>query len=230
MKFLFFIFVSVVVVVTSFHRQVVVNVNINKIRKQPLMSLSIKDNNDNDNIFKHLPTCIGLGLILTTTCNVPEVLADSASYGVLAGRTASMLHPVSNFALFGTSLYSAYLGYQWRRQREIGEEIRTMNNELPTVSVGKVTAPVKETVDKLSEQIQSIQQQQNNDNNSLLQSLQRELTQVSSLQEKSDKIEELSKVRKSLVSANLKDKHFATGDGIVVVIIFVILYELLLYL
>ena len=40
---------------------------------------------------------------------------------ILEGRTGSMAHPITMFALFGTSIYSAYLGLKYRELRTIGD-------------------------------------------------------------------------------------------------------------
>ena len=60
--------------------------------------------------------------------------------GILASKGASLIHPISNFAFYGTSIYSAYLGYQWRRLREVNEEIKMLNK--PQSTLPDVTAAV----------------------------------------------------------------------------------------
>ena len=50
-----------------------------------------------------------------------EAFAKGGEYGILEGRTGSMAHPITMFALFGTSIYSAYLGLKYRELRTIGD-------------------------------------------------------------------------------------------------------------
>lgn len=76
-----------------------------------------------------------------TLLNPQVSYADSTSTalstignGILASKAASLIHPISNFAFYGTSIYSAYLGYQWRRLREVNEEIKALNKQQSTLS------------------------------------------------------------------------------------------------
>lgn len=56
------------------------------------------------------------------------------------GRSAALLHPIVMGSLFVASLYSAYLGYQWKRTRETVDEIRELKRMLPAM-VGDVRPP-----------------------------------------------------------------------------------------
>jgi hypothetical protein len=84
------------------------------------------------------------------------VLAAASDYGIFAGRTASLAHPVTNLALFFTSLYSAYLGYNWRRLRGIGEELKELSTQMPKLSSGIAKAPLSDMVTSLSAEITSL--------------------------------------------------------------------------
>lgn len=127
---------------------------------------------------------------------MPWQAAEANEYGILAGRTASMIHPLTNFALFATSIYSAYLGLQWRRLREIGEELKVLNNQLTAEQKSaEVYATTTATADVIDSQ-----------------------TLIKSENIKTDlvfleqKIKELTATRKDLLGANLKDKHYLTGS------------------
>jgi hypothetical protein len=50
-----------------------------------------------------------------------DAFAKGGEYGILEGRTGSMAHPITMFALFGTSIYSANLGLKYRELRTIGD-------------------------------------------------------------------------------------------------------------
>mmetsp|Transcript_33770 Transcript_33770/g.41414 ORF Transcript_33770/g.41414 Transcript_33770/m.41414 type:complete len:308 (+) Transcript_33770:70-993(+) len=61
-------------------------------------------------------------------------LAASAAgpdWGIFEGKTGSLLHPVSMASMFVFSVYTAFLGFQWRRQRTIGDEISALKKTLP---------------------------------------------------------------------------------------------------
>jgi hypothetical protein len=69
------------------------------------------------------------------------VLADSPDWGLFEGRIGSLLHPVAMGSMFVLSIYTAYLGFQWRRQRTIGDEISTLKKSLPNLDgAGSVSA------------------------------------------------------------------------------------------
>jgi hypothetical protein len=46
---------------------------------------------------------------------VGDAAAADGQYGLLEGRSAALVHPIVMAALFGTTLYAGYLGFQWRR-------------------------------------------------------------------------------------------------------------------
>ena len=52
--------------------------------------------------------------------NVDAAMAKDGAFGLLEGTSAALVHPAVMFALLGASLYAAYLGFQWRRTREVG--------------------------------------------------------------------------------------------------------------
>eukprot|EP00199_Chlamydomonas_sp_CCMP681_P005794 CAMPEP_0119107298 /NCGR_PEP_ID=MMETSP1180-20130426/9625_1 /TAXON_ID=3052 ORGANISM="Chlamydomonas cf sp, Strain CCMP681" /NCGR_SAMPLE_ID=MMETSP1180 /ASSEMBLY_ACC=CAM_ASM_000741 /LENGTH=262 /DNA_ID=CAMNT_0007092769 /DNA_START=71 /DNA_END=859 /DNA_ORIENTATION=+ len=52
--------------------------------------------------------------------------AAAPPHELLKGTTFALIHPAMNFFLLGSSFYAAYLGWQWRRTRTMGEEIRAL--------------------------------------------------------------------------------------------------------
>jgi hypothetical protein len=58
-------------------------------------------------------------------------LADSPDWGLFEGRIGSLLHPITMGSLLAWSISTALLGFQWRRQRTIGDEISTLKKTLP---------------------------------------------------------------------------------------------------
>lgn len=155
-----------------------------------------------------LAPCILAALMLP--CE--SVVADAGSYGILAGRTASMLHPVSNMALFATSLYSAYLGFQWRRLRDIGEELKSLTSQLPSISSGKLKSPLAATLATLSQDLQVLKVDPSPESLSKIEIINKDISIVTAAAEIDSKIAELSATRKDLLSMNLRDKHFASGS------------------
>ena len=119
------------------------------------------------------------------------VLADSPDWGLFEGRIGSLLHPIAMGSMFLFSLYTAFLGFQWRRQRTLGDEISALKKSIPNLdgadSVSVALARAKETND-----LYKI--------NSLTVALEIE-AQVNSLLAE----------RKSLAEAGPRDKHFQQG-------------------
>eukprot|EP00566_Odontella_aurita_P036145 CAMPEP_0113540854 /NCGR_PEP_ID=MMETSP0015_2-20120614/8706_1 /TAXON_ID=2838 /ORGANISM="Odontella" /LENGTH=344 /DNA_ID=CAMNT_0000440693 /DNA_START=211 /DNA_END=1245 /DNA_ORIENTATION=+ /assembly_acc=CAM_ASM_000160 len=57
--------------------------------------------------------------------------AAGPDWGIFEGRTGSLLHPVTMGCMFLLSLSTGFLGLQWRRQRELGDEIGALRKTLP---------------------------------------------------------------------------------------------------
>ncbi|PNH06608.1 hypothetical protein TSOC_006992 [Tetrabaena socialis] len=68
-------------------------------------------------------------------------IAKDGEYGLLEGRTVALIHPAVMLFLFGGSLYAGYLGYQWKRTRELGDEIRELKKTLPAAGADGVRPP-----------------------------------------------------------------------------------------
>lgn len=54
------------------------------------------------------------GLLTPLLLDVENAMAQKGEYGIVEGRIASMTHPVLMFFLFGASVYTGWLGLQWR--------------------------------------------------------------------------------------------------------------------
>jgi hypothetical protein len=148
-----------------------------------------------------------------TSLVTPTAVSDSANdYGILAGRTASLLHPVTNFALFGTSLYSLYLGLQWRRQRELGAEIKQLGEELPVLSSG--SRPSHPLASQTSSLLAKAAALTADTDPQAISDIQRDLSLLRGAEAVAvdARIGELTAERKALSAKNLKDKHFLTGS------------------
>jgi len=141
-----------------------------------------------------------------------DALAGGSEYGILAGRTASMLHPVTMLMLFLTSIYSGYLGLQWRRLRGLSDEIKTLQQQAPRLasSNGLAKFPLSETMSEINAQIAQVASTDEGRLAVLRNDL--ALLRSASSMELESKISELSKTRKDLQGANLKDKHATSGS------------------
>ncbi len=139
-----------------------------------------------------------------------EALAKGGEYGLLEGRIGSMMHPLTMLALFGTSVYSGYLGLQWRNLREIGEKLKQLNSDIPKLSSGmSASFPLSGTISKLRSEITSLNAETDA---SQISKLNKDISTLSSQLDLDITYTELSNTRKELVAANLRDKHYATGS------------------
>ena len=138
-------------------------------------------------------------------------MAHANQYGIFAGRTASLMHPMTMFALFATSLYSGYLGLSMRRLRGISEEIKEVKNQAPSLSSGAIVFPLSTAVGKVKSEIDSLAE-----DDPKIATLKNDLSilQSASAIEVDEKIMELGNTRTKLKDAKLKDKHETTGTFI----------------
>lgn len=133
----------------------------------------------------------------TTALFVSTPLAANAAgpdWGLFEGRTGSLLHPAAMFGMAAMSASTALLGFQWRRQRTLGDEISALKKTLPdlngasSVSEALAAAQSADTVDS-----------------ALVSKLKGALGIES-------EINALTQERKDLASQGPRDKHFNQGS------------------
>jgi len=119
-------------------------------------------------------------------------MAAGPDWGIFEGKTLSLLHPAMMAGMLGLSASTALLGFDWRRQRTIGDEISALKKQLPDLggasSVSQAIAAAKAAEDSL-----------------LTAKLQDALpieTQIKDLQNE----------RKKLSEKGPRDKHFSQGS------------------
>lgn len=122
-----------------------------------------------------------------------SAMAAGPDWGIFEGRTGSLLHPLTMGSLLLFSLYTGFLGLQWRRQRTLGDEISSLKKQLPDLggasSLTEALASAKAAEEPSSTRVY-------------------ELEKALPL---SKEIEGLVQERKDLVAAGPRDKHFSQG-------------------
>lgn len=117
--------------------------------------------------------------------------AAGPDWGIFEGRTGSLLHPVVMGGMFLFYAYTAFLGFQWRRQRTLGDEISQLKKSLPDMggasSVADAIAAAEEAQDTAK------------------------VATLNAAKETEGEIAALQQERKDLASAGPRDKHFAQG-------------------
>ena len=139
---------------------------------------------------------------------IPEI-ANANEYGILAGRSASMLHPVTMMALLGTSLYSGYLGLQWRRLRGLSDSIKELQGQMPVLkSTGKPAQyPIQDVINEMNKQWTALPA-----DDKQVELIRKDLDSLKNALSLDAQIAELQATRKALQGENLKDKHFQSGS------------------
>lgn len=84
----------------------------------------------------------------------PSAQAVAGEFGILEGRTAALIHPALMFFLLGASVYTGYLGLQWRRTRDLATEIKQLKEQLP-----KPDAEGKRPASALDGQVTALEQE-----------------------------------------------------------------------
>mmetsp|Transcript_10486 Transcript_10486/g.22205 ORF Transcript_10486/g.22205 Transcript_10486/m.22205 type:complete len:305 (-) Transcript_10486:253-1167(-) len=140
-------------------------------------------------------TAIATAAMMTALSTSPlSASAAGPDWGLFEGRTGSLLHPAAMFSMAAFSISTALLGFQWRRQRTIGDEISGLKKSLPDLKGSKT---VREAI-VAAESAEEV-----------------DVGYVSTLKgalSLDAEIAELTKERKDLASAGPRDKHFSQGS------------------
>lgn len=119
--------------------------------------------------------------------------AAGPDWGVFEGRTGSLLHPIAMFAMAAFSVSTGLLGFQWRRQRTLGEEISSLKKTLPDLAGASSIAQALQIAES-AETVDSAY-----------------VAKLKAAIPVESQINELSKERKDLASSGPRDKHFSQG-------------------
>lgn len=150
--------------------------------------------NLSDESSRHTSTA---ALAAATAALMSSPLAANAAgpdWGIFEGRTGSLLHPIAMFGMAALSASTALLGFQWRRQRTLGDEISALKKTLPDLGGAS----------SVSDALAAAQSAENVDS-ALVSKLKAALPVES-------EINALTKERKDLAGAGPRDKHFNQGS------------------
>ncbi|GKV13142.1 hypothetical protein SLEP1_g24202 [Rubroshorea leprosula] len=85
-----------------------------------------------------------------------DALAIDGEFGILEGRTLSLIHPIVMGGLFFYTLYAGYLGWQWRRVRTIQNEINELKKQVKPTPVTPEGTPVEAASSPVEVKIQQL--------------------------------------------------------------------------
>jgi len=176
--------------------------------RAPITGLAAFDNNDFEAVESFDPLNLssdessssdsnGRAAAIAAAAMMVSPLSASAAgpdWGIFEGRTGSLLHPAMMGGMLLFSASTALLGFQWRRQRTMGDEIKALKNTLPNLNGAKT----------VSEALAAAQGAEEVDAGYVA-------TLRAALPIDAE-LAELAKERKELASAAPKDKHFNQGS------------------
>ena len=136
-----------------------------------------------------------------------NAVAKDGEYGILEGRTAALIHPAIMLSLFAITVYSGVLGVQYRRLRNVGEELKEVSRSLPKLSSGtSASFPLTSTLLTLQSNLQSTSDP------TLIASINSDIKLVNCALSIDEKYDQLNKEKKTLQNKNLKNDHFNAGS------------------
>lgn len=152
------------------------------------LNLSTNKNNQHQNDVNYVSAVSSLAIILGST---EAANAAGPDWGLFEGRIGSMLHPLAMGSLLLISLSTALMGFQYRRQRTLGDEISALKKTLPSLGeASSLSAAISEAESA------------------------GDAARVSTLKAAmpiQQQIDSLVSERKELAGKNLRDSHFSSG-------------------
>ncbi|XP_020414058.1 uncharacterized protein LOC18784560 isoform X1 [Prunus persica] len=88
-----------------------------------------------------------------------DALAVGGEFGILEGRTFALIHPIAMGGLFVFTLWTGYLGWQWRRVRTIQNEINELKKQVKPTPVTPEGTPVEEPPSPFALKIQQLSEE-----------------------------------------------------------------------
>jgi hypothetical protein len=88
------------------------------------------------------PEDLAFGLAMLAAMQPEPVLAKGGEFGIFEGRIVSLAHPAVMSLMYGASAFSAFSGYQWRRLRTIGDDIKEVKAQIKPLQA-KLDALIK---------------------------------------------------------------------------------------
>uniref|UniRef100_A0A0G4IF34 DUF4079 domain-containing protein n=1 Tax=Chromera velia CCMP2878 TaxID=1169474 RepID=A0A0G4IF34_9ALVE len=166
------------------------------------------------NVMPLSPELIAASAAAVSLLNAPEALAKGGEYGLVEGKTISILHPIGMITLFGISLYAAFTGWSWRNVRGLGDDVKELSKQIPTVNGKKVELPISIPITKLNADIKELrekQEQEGSDKAALegeISKLQKLIDDIENAKPIIQQVNAASNLRKALISENFRDKHW----------------------
>jgi hypothetical protein len=155
-----------------------------------LQMASDNEDSPDSSTFLSVPAATAAFWALTSS----SAFAAEPDWGIFEGRTGSLLHPIMMGSMLLFSVSTALLGFEWRRQRTIGDEISELKKGIPNLGGAS----------SVQGAISAAQAEETKDN-ALISKLQAALSTET-------KVKELQIERKGLAEKGPRDQHFSQGS------------------
>jgi hypothetical protein len=102
--------------------------------------LESKTFSDENLLFSRPGSAFAMPTVLAVFLGLPAVSsAAGPDWGIFEGKTGSLLHPLVMGSLFLFQVNTAIKGFNWRRQRTMGDEISELKKQIPSLPEGAKT-------------------------------------------------------------------------------------------
>lgn len=143
-------------------------------------------------------------------------MAKNAEYGLLEGKAAALIHPAVMGLLYVFTLYTGYLGLQWRKVREVGDALKPLQEEQKSLQAKAESLKAQEqSTASIDTQLSEVVSKSAVHRFLPLFYILLEVanfvvfvTYTENAMQVSGKIAELTEQRKQLISGNFRDKHW----------------------
>lgn len=152
----------------------------------------------------------GVAFVAPLVLGASEAMAKGGEYGILEGRSFAFVHPIVMGALFLTTAYTGYLGWQFRTIRTLAGEMSALKDSLPKLSDGsKVTLPVSKQIASVESALKNMGE---GDEEAKQMKADLNLLRSPGVAVLDTQMAALSEKRKTLLAGDFRDRHYNTAS------------------
>jgi hypothetical protein len=161
----------------------------NRVSFQNVDMLMAQANEERSNGLESVPAVTAAIWALTSS----SAMAAGPDWGIFEGRTLSLLHPAMMLSMLALSASTALLGFEWRRQRTIGDDISSLKKTLPDLGGASTVSAALAAAKGAEEQDSAL------------------IAKLQAAVPIDAQIKDLQSERKELAAKGPKDKHYSQG-------------------
>lgn len=186
-----FLLVSTLAAASAFTAPMPTHATLGKRASFQSIDVSMAQDNDEEssNPVGSVPAVTAAIWALTST----SAMAAGPDWGIFEGRTGSLLHPVMMISLLALSASTALKGFDWRRQRTIGDEINSLKKTIPDLGESSTVSDALAIAQGAEETDSAL------------------IAKLKAAMPIEAQVKELQAERKELASKGSRDSHFNQG-------------------